>query len=266
MFANMKGAIVFLGVLMSTFAIGQIRLSKLVLKPKQVYEIKESDILVVDSLIMHDSSKIILNKLKPENFIHAKVAVFYRGAVIEGHGATGIPGRKGKTGNSPMSPCTNGAPGTMGTEGTNGGHGINVSFYFSEIMIHGNVTIDVSGGAAGDGGDGGLGGGGGPGTRLCKGGSGGQGGAGANGGNGGNAGSVSFVCPKIPELRLMLGEKIIVRNYGGDRGVGGTGGAGGYSGLSALQDSKMDGKPGRKGAKGSDGFAGKPGSVNFPEK
>jgi hypothetical protein len=262
----MKGALVFLGVLMSTLAIGQIRLSKLVLKAKQIYEIKDSDILVVDSLIMHDSSKIILNKLKPENFIHAKVAVFFRGALIDGRGANGIPGRKGKPGNSPMSPCTNGTAGTMGSEGTNGGHGINVSFYFSEIVIRGNVAIDVSGGAAGDGGDGGNGGGGGPGTRLCKGGSGGQGGAGANGGNGGNAGSVSFVCPKIPELRLMLGEKIIVRNYGGDRGVGGTGGAGGYSGLSALQDSKMDGKHGRKGVKGADGFAGKPGSVNFPDK
>ncbi|HWA35133.1 MAG TPA: hypothetical protein VG737_13425 [Cyclobacteriaceae bacterium] len=262
----MKSALVFLGVIISTFAIGQIRLSKLVLRPKQVYEIKGSDILVVDSLIMQDSSRIILNKLKPENFIHAKVAVFYRGALIDGHGATGIPGRKGKPGNSPMSPCTNGAPGTMGTEGTNGGHGINVSLYFSEIMMRGNVTIDVSGGAAGDGGEGGVGGGGGPGTRLCKGGNGGQGGAGANGGNGGDAGSVNFVCPKIPELRLMLGEKIIVRNYGGDRGIGGNGGAGGYSGLSALQDSKMDGKPGRKGVKGSDGLAGKPGSVNFPEK
>ncbi len=262
----MKGAIAFIGILFSTCALGQIRLTKLVLKPKQVYEIKESDILVVDSLIMQDSSTIILNKLKHDNFIHAKVAVFYRGAVVDGHGATGIPGRKGRPGNSPMSPCTSGTAGTMGSEGTNGGNGVNVSFYFSEILIRGNVTIDVSGGAAGDGGDGGVGGGGGPGTRLCKGGSGGQGGAGANGGNGGNAGSVSFICPKIPELRLMLGEKIIVRNYGGDRGIGGTGGAGGYSGLSALQDSKMDGKHGRKGVKGADGFAGKPGSVNFPDK
>jgi hypothetical protein len=262
----MKGVTVLLGILMSTLAMGQIRLSKLVLNAKQIYEIKESDILVVDSLIMHDSSKIILNKLKRENFIHAKVAVFYRRAMIDGRGANGIPGRKGKPGNSPMSPCTNGSPGTMGTEGTNGAHGTNVSFYISEIMIRGNVAIDVSGGAAGDGGDGGNGGGGGPGTRLCKGGSGGAGGAGASGGNGGDAGSVSFICPKIPELRLMLGEKIIVRNYGGDRGVGGTGGGGGYSGLSALQDSKMDGKPGRKGAKGRDGFAGKPGSVNFPNQ
>jgi hypothetical protein len=266
MFANMKGAFVFLGVLVSMVTTAQIRLSKLVLNSKQIYEIKGSDILVVDSLIMHDSSKVILNKLKPENFIHAKVAVFYRGAVIDGRGATGIPGRKGKTGNSAMSPCTNGSAGTMGTEGTNGGHGVNVSFYFSEIVIRGNVAIDVSGGAAGDGGDGGNGGGGGPGTRLCKGGNGGHGGAGAKGGTGGNAGSVSFICPKIPELRLMLGEKIIVRNYGGDRGIGGTGGAGGYSGLSALQDSKMDGKPGRKGIKGGDGVAGKEGSVNFPDK
>src|SRR4051812_36740945 len=192
----MKGVTVLLGILMSTLAMGQIRLSKLVLNAKQIYEIKESDILVVDSLIMHDSSKIILNKLKPENFIHAKVAVFYRGAIIDGRGANGIPGRKGKTGSSAMSPCTNGSPGTMGTEGTNGAQGINVSFYFSEIMIRGNVAIDVSGGAAGDGGDGGNGGGGGPGTRLCKGGSGGQGGAGAHGGNGGNAGSVAFICPK----------------------------------------------------------------------
>jgi hypothetical protein len=262
----MKGALVFLGVCISTLAIGQIRLSKLELGPKQVYEIKGSDILVVDSLVMRDSSRIILNKLKPDNFIHAKVLVFYAGATIDGRGATGIPGRKGKPGNSPMSPCTNGGPGTLGSEGTNGGRGVNLSFYFSEVVPRGTLNIDVSGGAAGDGGDGGLGGGGGPGTRLCKGGNGGPGGAGANGGNGGDAGSVSFICPKIPELRLMLGDKIIVRNYGGDRGIGGTGGSGGYSGLSGLQNSKMDGKPGRKGHKGNDGFAGKPGSVNFPDK
>ncbi len=262
----MKAALVVVGLIMSTCAVAQIRLSKLVLNKKQVYEIKDTDIIVVDSLIMRDSSKIILNKLKTENFIHAKVAVFYPGALIDGRGATGIPGRKGRSGTSPLSPCTEGGPGSIGTDGTNGGNGINASFYFSEVIIRGVVTIDVSGGPAGDGGEGGTGGGGGPGTRLCKGGNGGNGGAGAHGGNGGNAGSVSFVCPKIPELRLMLGDKIIVRNYGGDRGVGGNGGAGGYSGLSALQDSKMDGKQGKKGLKGNDGFNGKPGAVNFPEK
>lgn len=249
-----------------TIAWGQIRFTKLVLKPKEIYEIKESDILVVDELIMMDSSKIILNKLKPDNFIHAKSATFGKGCVIDGVGIPGLKGRNGRTGLSIVSPCTDGGPGTVGTEGTNGGAGTNLSLYLFDIAVNGTLIIDVSGGNAGDGGNGGSGGGGGPGLRLCKGGNGGSGGAGSNGGNGGNSGSVTFNASRIPELRTMLGVRIIVRNYGGDLGLGGEGGASGLAGLSTLGNNKMDGSRGRKGTKGKSGLPGKPGAINFQDR
>ncbi len=257
---------VILFLLFSLAVSGQTRLSKLKIKSKEVYEMKESDILVVDTLIMMDSSKIILNKLKSDNFIHAKVALFHRGSLIEGRGVHGIKGRSGRNGTSPSTPCTDGTIGLTGTEGTSGGMGTNLSLYFSDVQFKGPLIIDVSGGDAGDGGKGGAGGGGGQGTRPCKGGDGGSGGKGANGGNGGNGGAVTFNAVRIPELRSMLGSQIIIRNYGGNQGLGGDGGNAGFSGLSPVGDSKMDGKRGRKGLKGKDGLPGKPGAINFQDK
>jgi hypothetical protein len=258
----------FLALLLSCCAPawGQIRLTKLVLQPKQVYELTGSDILVVDTLIMHDSSRIVFSRLKPDIFIHAKKAIFYSGVRFEGKGIHGLPGRKGRTGTSPSSPCSDGGVGMKGTEGTSGGAGINLSLFLADISVKGTLLIDVSGGDGGDGGAGGPGGGGGPGTRLCPGGNGGAGAAGANGGNGGAAGTVTFTSIAIPELRFMLGEKIYISNYGGNHGLGGDGGMGGYPGLSPVGNSKMDGKTGRKGVKGKEGLPGKDGAINFKEK
>ena len=263
----MKCAVIgLLSFILAVSAEGQIRLAKLVLEPKQVYELKGSDILVVDTLIMKDSSRIILNKLQPDNFIHAKAAIFYRGAMIDGKGVRGIQGRNGRTGLSPASPCTDGGSGSMGSDGTNGGVGTNLSLYFSDIQLKGQLTIDVSGGDAGEGGNGGGGGGGGPGTRICAGGKGGNGASGARGGDGGRAGSIAFNSSRIPELRSMIGTTIIIRNYGGNHGLGGDGGFAGYSGLSPVGNNKMDGKFGRRGPRGKDGIAGKSGAINFLEK
>ncbi|MBS1542149.1 MAG: hypothetical protein JST14_00830 [Bacteroidetes bacterium] len=247
-------------------ASAQVRYSKLTLKPKEVFELKGSDILVVDTLTMMDSSKIILNKLKAENYIHAKVAIFHKGAFIDGKGIPGIRGRNGHPGVSVTTPCTDGKSGLTGSNGTNGAHGLSLFLYFSDIRVPGSLYIDVSGGDGADGGQGGDGGGGGPGTRLCRGGSGGSGGSGANGGNGGDGGNVTFYSRRIPELRTMLNEKIFIRTFGGNQGQGGDGGAGGYSGLSPADDSKMDGKHGRKGPKGLEGNPGKPGAINFDDK
>jgi hypothetical protein len=262
----MRFILVVPGLLLAASTWGQIRLAKLVLEPKQVYEIKGSDILVVDTLIMKDSAKIILNKLKADNFIHAKSATFYRGSLIDGRGVHGIRGRNGRTGVTSESPCTDGGNGAMGSAGTNGGNGTNLSLYFSDIVLKGPLIIDVSGGDAGDGGNGGAGGGGGQGTRICAGGNGGNGGQGSDGGNGGTAGSITFNSSRIPELRFMMGDRIIVRNYGGNQGLGGDGGGGGFSGLSPIGNNKMDGKSGRKGLKGKDGNPGKQGTINFLDK
>lgn len=245
---------------------GQIRLQRLVLEPKQVYEIKGSDILVVDTLIMKDSSKLILNKLKSDNYIHAKAAVFYRGAMIDGKGVHGIKGRTGRPGPSPSTPCTDGGEGMMGSEGTDGGAGTNLFLYFSDIILKGPLTIDVSGGDAGDGGNGGVGGNAGPGTRICPGGNGGNGAAGSNGGNGGRGGTVTFNSTRIPELRSMIGGILLIKNFGGNQGLPGEGGIPGYSGLSPVGNSKMEGKAGKKGPRGKSGLAGKPGAITFQDK
>lgn len=247
-------------------AFAQVRLTTLVVKTKEVYEMKGTDILVVDTLILMDSAVLRLNKLKTENFIHAKKVVFHTGSLIDGRGVRGINGRAGRTGSSSSAPCSNGGVGGQGTEGTNGGAGINLFLSFQDIVIRGIPTIDVSGGDAGDGGNGGLGGGGGTGTRLCPGGSGGTGGAGSNGGNGGNAGTITFQAKQVPELRAMLGDQILIHNFGGHPGTGGEGGGGGYAGLNPVGKTSLDGKPGRKGVTGKSGQQGKPGAINFLDK
>ncbi len=259
------GAFVFIFFFAGSLA-AQVRLSKLELKFKEVYALTGTDILVVDTLILHDSSRIMLNHLKRDNFIHARFAIFHRGSMIDGKGVQGLPGRVGRAGTSPKTPCSDGQPGVAGTNGTNGGDGINLSLYLTEMTVVGKLLIDISGGAGGDGSAGGTGGGGGPGTRLCKAGSGGQGAPGSNGGNGGRGGNLILNAPRIPELRLMIGEKIIVRNYGGDPGLSGDGGRGGPAGLSPVGNRSMDGNSGKKGAKGKDGQTGKLGSILFQDK
>lgn len=244
-------------------ALAQVRMTTLALKPKEVYEMKGTDILVVDTLILMDSSVLRLNKLKTENFIHVRKIILHKGSLIDGRGVRGIAGRPGRTGTSSTAPCSDGGPGSKGTEGTNGGNGINLFLSFQDIVLRGVPTIDVSGGDAGDGGNGGSGGGGGTGTRLCAGGSGGAGGPGSNGGTGGNAGNITFQAKQIPELRSMLGDQIHILNFGGHPGTGGEGGGGGYAGLNPVGKSSLEGKPGRKGATGKSGQQGKPGAINF---
>ncbi len=256
----------FLCCLISTQALGQVRLTTLVVKPGEVYALKGTDILVVDTLILMDSATLQLNKLKSENFIHAKKLVFHRGSRIDGRGVHGIAGRSGRPGVSSSSPCSNGGNGGIGTEGTNGGQGINLFISFQDIVLHGVPVLDVSGGDAGDGGKGGTGGRGGTGTRICAGGNGGLGGPGSRGGNGGSSGNITFQARSVPELRSMLGERIIIQNFGGHPGTGGEGGGGGYAGLNPVGKSSLDGKPGRKGARGKNGVAGKPGAITFLDK
>lgn len=257
---------VLLLVLFPAGLAAQVRLSKLVIKPHEVYELKNSDILIVDTLVMMDSSVLLLNKLKRENFIHARRITFYRGCLIDGKGVHGLIGRNGRTGTTSTAPCSNGNAGFKGTDGTNGGTGINLFLSFNDLVLHGVPTIDVSGGDAGDGGNGGPGGGGGTGTRLCTGGSGGAGGPGSNGGNGGNAGAVTFHANNISELRSILGDRLLVHNFGGHAGNGGEGGGGGYAGLSPTGKNSLDGKSGKRGTSGKDGIAGKPGAINFQGK
>ena len=250
----------WIGIILLIFAaaqgFGQIRLDKLEIKARQTYTIEESDVLVVDTLIMRDSSRIVLNKEKSENIINVKVLIVNRGAQIIGNGANGEAGKVGANGVRQNAPCRVGGNAAEGATGGNGTGGLNLSLYVNQLIITGSLTINLNGGNGGTGGRGGRGGDGGGGTRVCRGG---NGGAGGNGGNGGN---LDMRCTRCQDLHLIQGHQLIINNYGGFAGVGANGGTGGLAGLGPNQD----GKNGEKGLPGANGVAGKQGIIRFEKK
>jgi hypothetical protein len=237
----------------------QIRLNKLVLEPNEKYQISVGDILVVDTLIMQDSSSIILNREKSDNFIHTKIASIGQGCAISGHGVNGNAGKPGDNGVTQSSPCRNGYPGKDASAGERGKDAINLSLYFTTLKITGSLLVDLNGGEGGRGGKGGRGGDGGSGTRVCPAGDGGDGGNGAAGGDGGNGGAFSISCKQCPDLHLLLGEKLIIRNFGGFSGIGGDGGMGGQAGLGPVRD----GRNGQRGMEGTHAAQGKKGLITI---
>lgn len=240
-------------------------MEKLVVASGQSFQLAESDILVVDTLEMEDNSKIILNRNKADNFIHAKVIKVGNDCMIIGNGEKGTDGEKGLGGYTAVGPCKDGIAGRNGTLGTAASHGVNLYLYFTQLKIEGKLSIELSGGNGGDGGRGGNGGGGSPGTRLCAGGNGGAGGDGAKGGDAGNGGNLTFTTKGSGELRSLLGNKIQVRVYGGSGGLGGDGGLGGLAGLVSAGRVSQDGDLGQKGKIGESGKHGKTGAINFED-
>jgi hypothetical protein len=135
----------------------QVRVGTLIIRSQQTFSLYSTDILVADSLITMDSSRIRLNGLKPENFIRTNVAIFGNHCVIDGRGIVGTKGPDGTQGLTPLGPCLDGIAGRNGARGLSGGSGINLFLYIDKIHLNGKIIIDLSGG---DGGDGGHGGGG----------------------------------------------------------------------------------------------------------
>jgi hypothetical protein len=247
--------------LCATNLLAQIRLDRLEILSKQEYKIIGSDILVVDTLVMRDSSRIILNQDVKENIINAKMIVVGNGCVISGRGKNGMPGKTGTVGRGQNAPCRNGEIGKDGEDGKPGYNGLNLSFYINSLKINGSLTIDLNGGDGGGGGRGGRGGDGGSGTQVCKGGNGGNAGNGGNGGSGGNGGMVKITCKTCTDLYTLQGTKLLFKNYGGFAGAGGIGGIGGQAGLGP-----QDGKNGKRGIAGLDGIAGKAGAFTIEQK
>jgi len=246
-------------LLFTSFSWAQIRLSKLIIEPKEKYQILGTDIIVVDTLVMQDSSSIFLNSSKQDNFIHSKIASFGKGCAIYGGGINGTSGKTGENGITQSAPCRNGQPGKDATAGERGKDAINLSLYLTIMKISGSLIINLNGGDGGKGGNGGRGGDGGSGTRVCPAGDGGNGGKGADGGDGGNGGAFSISCKQCPDLHLIMGEKLITKNYGGFGGVGGDGGLGGQAGLGPVRD----GKNGSRGTEGKHASQGKAGLVTL---
>src|SRR5437870_821781 len=91
------------------FINAQIRLSQLEIKSKEVYKMEASDILVLDTLVMRDSSSIIINlEEKKDVFIHSKKIVIGKGCKIIAHGDNGAPGKDGIKGANGEGPCRDG--------------------------------------------------------------------------------------------------------------------------------------------------------------
>jgi hypothetical protein len=239
---------------------GQVRLNKLTLAVKEQYILKNTDILVIDTLVMADSSSILLTDEKKEYFLHAAILSVGKGCQIIGRGTPGQEGKTGRRGVTPGGPCADGGAGRSGTGGNHGDHGRMLSLYLKQVYLNGTLSIDLSGGDGGNGGSGGEGGGGGTGTIACAGGNGGPGGNGASGGNGGDGGTLTVVCKNCHGLQDLVNVKLFTRNFGGSAGLGGFAGTGGAPGISP------DGKEGKRGAKGTagvEGVAGKAGGVFF---
>ena len=239
----------------------QLRFEKLVINSNEQFVIDgQSDIIVADTLIMMDGSSIILNSLKPENYLRTNVAVIGQNCSIIGAGQQGKPGKCGKSGSSQPGPCRDGLPAENGSNGLAGGHGVNLFFYVSQLRIDGNLTIDLRGGTGGDGGMGGKGGDGNPGTLHCNGGNGATGGTGGRGGRGGNGGNLAISAPNPGQLTDWIGSLIVCQTNGGD---GGRGGKGGYPGAKGLGPSNKYGKDGATGTFGEPGDRGKDGTLTF---
>jgi hypothetical protein len=245
----------------SLLSLAQVRAEKMVLNPGDSFILNsQSDIIVADTLIMMDSSRIILNELKRDNFIHIKVAIIGNDCSIVGAGLQGQLGTGGSAGNSLVGPCLSGTNGTSGSPGSSGGHGINLFLYVDDLKINGRLIINLSGGSGGNGGPGGKGGDGSPGTLHCKGGNGAKGGDGGRGGEGGDAGNLVISSSNENLIRGWLGTKLIYLNSSGKAGQGGRGG---YAGTAGLGPSGKNGRDGVPGSYGTNGLTGKSGKLTI---
>lgn len=254
----MRLFVLLVTLLVSGSVFCQVRVSKLVIKANETYILENSDILVADTLVMMDSSTLVVNKLKQENFLRVKYARFGNHCVIDASGIDGKPGRAGAPGNTPTGPCLNGSPGKDGTRGLDGTKAVNLFLYLERVTVRGQLIIDLNGGKGGKGGNGGNGGGGSPGTMHCNGGNGANGGKAGPGGNGGNGGVLTVTIAKPQTFKdLILAKKVVVQNSGGDAG---TSGRGGYHGGAGLGPSKKNGKDGVPGDYNANGVSGEKGS------
>ena len=259
----LKPGFCILFLIVSVNAISQIRFNTFVIKKGSSYLLSGSDIIVADTLVMEDSSRLMLNRAVPQNYIRAKVAIFGNNTRIDGKGMIGLPGKKGSKGKATSGPCYLGKSGNDGARGTDGAAGVNLFLYLDKIIVNGDLVVDLSGGNGGDGGDGGEGGGGSPGTMHCRGGDGGAGGDGGPGGDGGKGGILTFGSADINAVRSIIGSQISVNLLGGNFGYGGIGARGGPPGLGPSKTKNgATGNPGKDGEKGRPGFNG---SIQFEQ-
>jgi len=240
--------------LLPFIAPGQTKIARLEINKYESYIMKD-DTLMVDELIMHDSSNLILYKLSPSSYIQVKKLTVGKQCWIFGGGSNGINGKDAKDSEPAYGVCISGKNGLPGKNGTDGEAGKNLTIEIGALdasNIH-PILFRLNGG---NGGDGGRGGSGGPGSKstsycTCNGGAGGNGG---DAGNGGNGGSLTFICKTCP-TNIWQSDILQFNLHGGYSGYGGEGSPGGAPGIGADKASKrgINGKNGNKGRHGTEG-------------
>jgi len=233
----------------------QTTMPRLEIQKRQSYEMKE-DTLIVDELIMHDSSAFILCKTSAASYIVVKKLTIGKQCWFIGTGNAGSSGKNAKDADPSYGPCNpgkNAAPGKNGMDGEAGKH-LTITISTMDAANTHPLLFRLNGGDGGEGGRGGIGGSGSKSTPhcACNGGAGGNGGDGGNGGNGGN---LTLLCKSCPVNILQSG--IVQFNlHGGYAGYGGEGAPGGAIGIGADKTSRR-GANGRAGSKGKNGTEGK---------
>ncbi len=223
------------------------------IQKKSSYELK-GDTLILDELIMHDSSSLILKHSPSACYIKVNKLKIGKQCWIIGSGINGISSKPANDADISEGPCNHGKPGPNGKNGANGERGKNLTLEVTQLESNlYPLLLRLNGGNGGDGGSGGNGGNGSKSTIHCDchGGSGGNGG---NGGNGGAGGTFTFRCAQCP-ANLLASEAIKFNLHGGYSGYGGEGGRGGAIGSGAMQTSKRgaNGKHGERGKNGQEG-------------
>jgi hypothetical protein len=252
--ALIMAALLIAFIFIVRFSSAQIHQHTLTISKNQTFEMPE-DTLVVDELIMHDSSTLVLNRASSGSFIKAKQISIASNCKIMGNGVAGTTGKRGKDAEQPSGACKSGTPGEAGTNGGDGEAGKDFILETDQMEISVSLIVNLAGGNGGDGGEGGKGSRGSRATIHCSS-NGGDGGMGGNGGNGGNGGTMKLQCFKCKEIVELTG-KINFTNRGGYMGYGGDGGKGGLRGDGSDQASRngVFGKSGVHGKKGLEGTA-----------
>jgi hypothetical protein len=167
------------------------------------------DTFLLDSLLMGDSSVLLLDVRHIACLIRANYFSAGNGVIIIGIGHDGKRGNDGADASAR-------ALDLPGKDGTSGTPGMNLTLNFSNLDLQGLLVIELYGGRGGDGGRGGsiyqyaA-------TNAAERPNQGRGGSGGDGGNGGN---LIFSCPS--DLENIVKDKIVINAQGGLGGKSGT--------------------------------------------
>ena len=170
------------------------------------------DSFSIDSLIMADSSALLLDNRHANNLVRANFVSIGSGCILNGAGNNGEDGPAGADGSTALY--------AAGKAGRGGFSAVNLFFNFTSIQINGVFQVFLIGGKGGNGG---------PGGSITKGPAGiapvpgstyysnSTQGAPGNGGDGGRGGNITLSFPI--EFKDIVQQRIAIVNTGGEGGL-----------------------------------------------